>query len=123
MRPDPKWTVTLTSRERRRAGDEEDGRDVGKEVKVGESEEDGQECHSGGGADGSSVDEDDDEECKYVKGNAAVYSFLGKIVEGYSHRDPENHQSNISCFNEEIVLHLKLETEISNTRKDLNESR
>ena len=100
MRPDPKWTVTLTSQERRRAGDEENGRDVGKEVKVGESEEDGQECHSGGGADGSSVDEDDDEECKYVKGDADeayVDSFLVKIVKGYSHSDPENYQKNISC--------------------------
>ena len=82
----------------------------------------GQKVNSGISGDGGSGDKYDDEECKYVKGNAAVYSFLGKIVEGYSHRDPENHQSNISCFNEEIVLHLKLETEISNTRKDLNES-
>ena len=41
--------------------------------------------------------------CKDGKGNAdkaAVDSFVGNIVEGYSHRDPENRQNNISCLKE-----------------------
>ena len=71
-------------------GEEEDG-GVGEEVKFGESEEGGQKNTSGGIGDGSSGDEDYDEECKDGKGNtdeAAVDSFLGKIVKGCSHRDP-----------------------------------
>ena len=79
-------------------------------------------CGSGDGGSGS---EEDDEECKYGKGDddeAAVDSFLGNIVKGYSHRDPEKHQNNISHLNEEIILRSKLETELSNTRKELTEA-
>ena len=85
-----------------------------KEVKFGESEGGGQKVNCGNGGDGVSSNEDDDEECKDVKGNAdkaVLDSFLGNIVEGYSYRDPENHQNNISRLNKEIVLRSKLETE------------
>ena len=61
----------------------------------------------GGSGDGGSDDEDADEECKDVKGDAdkaAEESFLGKIVKGYSHCDPEKYQNNISPHNEENVL-------------------
>ena len=94
--------------------------DVGKQVNFGESEGGGQKGNSDGGGDGGSGNEDDDKERKDGKGDddeAAVNSFLGKIVQGYSHRDPENHQSNISCINEEIFLCSKLETKLSDTRK------
>ena len=45
--------------------------------------------------------------------------FLGNIVKGYSHRDPENHQNNISRLTYDIFLRSKLETELSDTRKEL----
>ena len=54
-----------------------------------------------------------DEECKDGKGDADVDFFLGKIFEGYSHRDPKNHQNNIFRLNEEIALRSKMETELS----------
>ena len=37
-------------------------------------------------------------------------------------RDTETHQNNISRLNEDIVLRLKLETELSSTRKDLTKA-
>ena len=114
------YTVDL--RERRRRGDEEEDGDVGEEVRLGESEGDRQTGNIGGGSDGGSCEKENGEECKDIKGDAAVDLFLGKIVEGYNHRDLENHQNNISCLNEEIVLRLKLETELSDTQKELTEA-
>ena len=85
---------------RRRGGVEEEDRDVGKYFRLGESQGGGKKVNNGGGGDVGSGDEENDDECKDGKGDAAVYSFLGKIVEGYIHRDPENHQNNISRLNE-----------------------
>ena len=116
----------MTSQERRRRGDEEEDGDVGKEVRFGESEGGGQKGNSGGGGDGGSDDEDDDGECKYGKGDTdeeAVDSFVGNNSQGYSHRDPENHQNKFSRLNEEIVLSSKLETELFDTRKELTKAR
>ena len=45
------------------------------------------------------------------------------MVEGYSHRDPENHQNNISYLYKEIVLRSKLETDLSDTRKERTQAR
>ena len=78
--------------------------------------------NSSGGGDGGIGDNDNGEDCKDVKDDESVDSFLRKIVEGYSHYDPENHQKNISCLNEYIVLCSKLETELSDTRKKLTEA-
>ena len=113
-------------RETSRGGGEEDDGDVGEEVKFGESERGGQKGNSGSGGDGGSGDKDNYEECKDGKfdyDEAAVYSFLGNIVEGYYHRDPENSQNNISRLNKEILLHSKLDTELSDTQKELTETR
>ena len=106
-RPYLTWIVPSTSIERRREGGEEEDGDVGKEVRFGESEGGGQKGNIGGGGDGGRGNKDNNEECKDGKGDAdeaAVDYFLVNIVEGYSHRGPENHQSNISRLNEEIVL-------------------
>ena len=112
----------MTLRQRCCGGDEEEEGDVGEEVRFGESEGGGQKVNIGGGGDGGSGDEDDDEECKYGKGDASVYLFLGKIVKGCSHHDPENHKNNISHLNAEIVLRSKLETELSDNRKELTKA-
>ena len=87
LRPYPMWIVLSTSPERCRRGDEDEDRYVGKEARFGESEGGGQKGNSGGGGDGGSGGEENDEECKDGKGDAAVDSLLGKIIEGYSHRD------------------------------------
>ena len=94
--------------------------------KFGENEGGSQKVNCGRGGDGGSCDEDNDEECMDNKGDAeeaAVDSFLGNIVEGYRHRDPENNHNNISRLNEEIVLHSKLETDLSDTWKELTKVR
>ena len=97
LRPYPKWTVPSTFQERRRGGDKEEDGDVGEEVRFGESEGGRQKGNSGGSGDVISGNKDNDEECRDSKGDADVYSFQGNIFEGYSHRDPENHQNNISA--------------------------
>ena len=108
-RPYPTWNLPSTSRDRFRGGGEEEDGDVREEVKFGESKGGGYKGNIGGGGDGGSGEEVDD-------------SFLGKIFEGYSHHDPKNHQNNISCLNEDIVFRLKLDTELSSTRKDLTKA-
>ena len=117
-RPYPTWTVC-------HGGDEGENRDVGKEVKFGESKGGGQKGNSGGGGDGGSNDEDNNEECKDGKGDADeadLDSFLGNINKGYSHCEPKNHQNNIYRLNEEIVLRSKMDIELSDTRKELIEA-
>ena len=57
----------------------------------------GQKGNIEGGGDGIRGKEDDGEECKDGKVDASADSLLVKIVKGYSHRDPENHQNNISA--------------------------
>ena len=92
-------------------GDEDEDRDVGKEFKFGESKGGRHKGNSDGGGDGGSGNEENGEESKDGKGNAdesAVDPSLGKIVEGYSHCDPENHRNNIYRLNKEMALRSKL---------------
>ena len=70
----------MTLQERCHGGDEEEDGNVGEDVRFGESEGGRLKGNSGGGGDGGSDNEDNDEECKDGKGDAAVDSFLGKIV-------------------------------------------